>query len=153
MEKSKIWEKLSPVLAARREMIIDLIREMVQRPSYETEAAVQEYIAAFWRRRGIEPDSWEIDDPALRAHPAFIDGGWDYRGRKNLVVVFEGRGGGRSLALNGHMDVVPVDPNGVWTSDPWSGGVPGWAHLWPRRGGHEGRAGAGDAGDGCAVGM
>lgn len=121
MTKPKIWEKLSPAIAARREMTIDLIREMVQRPSYETEAAVQEYIAGFWQQRGIEPDIWEIDDAALRAHPAAIDGGYDYRGRKNLVVTFKGSSGGRSLVLNGHMDVVPVDPSGVWTGDPWSG--------------------------------
>lgn len=121
MIRSTIWERLSPAIEARRGLTIDLIREMVQRPSFETEAAVQEYIAGFWRRRGIEPDIWEIDDDALRRHPAYIDGGWDYRGRKNLVVVFKGSGNGKSLAINGHMDVVPVDPSGVWTSDPWSG--------------------------------
>src|SRR3989454_8204188 len=40
--------------------------------------------------------------------------------RKNLVGVRRGRGGGRSLILNGHVDTVPpVEPESWLTGSPW----------------------------------
>ena len=40
--------------------------------------------------------------------------------RSNLVGVRRGSGGGRSLALNGHVDTVsPVEPSAWVTGDPW----------------------------------
>ena len=40
--------------------------------------------------------------------------------RSNLVGVRPGTGGGRSLALNGHVDTVaPVEPAAWVTGDPW----------------------------------
>jgi succinyl-diaminopimelate desuccinylase len=38
----------------------------------------------------------------------------------NIVASFDAATPGRHLALNGHMDVFPVDPTG-WTVDPWGG--------------------------------
>jgi acetylornithine deacetylase len=40
--------------------------------------------------------------------------------RSNLVGIRKGTGGGRSLALNGHVDTVsPVDPSSWLTGNPW----------------------------------
>ncbi len=45
-------------------------------------------------------------------------------GRENCVGVLRGAGGGRSLILNGHVDVVPPQPAAEWTGgDPFSGRV------------------------------
>ena len=45
------------------------------------------------------------------------------KGRKNLVSVCKGNGGGKSLIFNGHVDtVIPVEP------DKWKGGSP-WKAL------------------------
>jgi acetylornithine deacetylase len=45
-------------------------------------------------------------------------------GRENAVGVIEGSGGGRSLILNGHVDVVPVGLNRDWADgSPFSGRV------------------------------
>jgi acetylornithine deacetylase len=41
-----------------------------------------------------------------------------YAGRPNLVATWKGEGGGRSLLLNGHTDVIPVGEG--WNDDPWS---------------------------------
>src|SRR5215469_12707270 len=38
----------------------------------------------------------------------------------NIVATFDAGAPGRHLALNGHMDVFPVDNTG-WTVDPWGG--------------------------------
>ncbi len=42
-----------------------------------------------------------------------------------------GAGGGRSLALNGHVDVVPVGETSAWSHDPWGGEVAD-GRLWGR---------------------
>src|SRR5262249_55566120 len=53
-------------------------------------------------------------------------------GRENCVGVLRGRGGGRSLILNGHVDVVPPQPAEDWTgADPFSGRVAD-GRVWGR---------------------
>lgn len=42
-----------------------------------------------------------------------------------------GAGGGRSLAINGHIDVVPVGETSAWSHDPWAGEVSD-GRLWGR---------------------
>jgi acetylornithine deacetylase len=121
MPAEEKWLALENAISSQREQVIELIQEMVRRPSYEGEGEVQAYIAEWWRDRGIEPTLWEPDIAELRVHPGFVDVDYDYKDRPNQVVMFKGQGGGRSLALNGHTDVVPVDP-APWTyGGPWSG--------------------------------
>src|SRR5512141_69597 len=103
-----VWKKLSNSIASRRDLVINLIQEMVRRPSIDSEAEVQKFIRDFWLKRGLAPDVWEPDMASLRSHRAFVPVDYDYTGRPNQVVVRPGKGGGRSLALNGHVDVVPV---------------------------------------------
>ena len=44
-----------------------------------------------------------------------------FEGRPQLVARFRGSGGGRTLLLNGHVDVVDVEPRGDWTqADPFA---------------------------------
>jgi len=52
---------------------------------------------------------------------------FDFKDRPNLVGVSKGTGNGRSLILNGHIDVIPVEPLGKLEKDPWGaeiGGAP-----------------------------
>lgn len=54
------------------------------------------------------------------------------KGRDNAVGTLKGTGGGRSLILNGHVDVVPPGNPDRWTSgDPFSGRVDG-DRVWGR---------------------
>jgi acetylornithine deacetylase/succinyl-diaminopimelate desuccinylase family protein len=56
---------------------------------------------------GLETDLWEVE-----------------KGRANLVGIWRGKGRGRSLLLNGHVDVVPPGPVEKWTvAGPWSGEI------------------------------
>jgi len=115
------WSRLSTAIAARRELAITIIQEMVRRPSVNSEVEVQTYIQDFWLQRGFETDLWELDIDELRSHRAFVPVEYDYKDRPNQVVYFKGQGGERSLALNGHVDVVPVDPAQWKHGDPFSG--------------------------------
>lgn len=44
----------------------------------------------------------------------------NYERRPNVVGVFKGTGGGRSLILNGHIDTVTIEPSEEWTQDPFA---------------------------------
>lgn len=117
----ELWQKLSEAIANRRDMVIALTQEMVRRPSQNGEGEVVKFVADWWRERGIEPDVWEPQIKELASHSGFVDVDYDYEGRPNLVVMLKGSGGGHSLALNGHTDVVPVEPVPWQHGDPFGG--------------------------------
>jgi acetylornithine deacetylase len=117
----EIWQKLSKAIANRRDMVIALTQEMVRRPSQNGEGEVVKFVAEWWRERGIEPDIWEPQIKELSSHSGFVDVDYDYKGRPNLVVLLKGGGGGHSLTLNGHTDVVPVEPVPWQHGDPFGG--------------------------------
>ena len=57
---------------------------------------------------------------------------WDEPPRYPVVAgKLAGSGGGRSLAFNGHVDVVPVGDHSSWTHAPWGGEVAA-GRLWGR---------------------
>ncbi|TIP32261.1 MAG: M20/M25/M40 family metallo-hydrolase, partial [Mesorhizobium sp.] len=45
--------------------------------------------------------------------------GRTFEGRPNLGGVLKGTGGGRSIMLTGHIDVVPPGAAGHWATDPF----------------------------------
>ena len=42
-----------------------------------------------------------------------------YKDRPNVIATLDGSGGGKSLILNGHIDVVPVGDSSKWRHDPF----------------------------------
>ena len=81
------------------------------------EARLQEHLATRLRDAGAEVDLFEPSASELAGRP-MIPPGLDFAGRPQLVARFPGRGAGRSLLLNGHIDVVSSEPRERWTSDP-----------------------------------
>jgi acetylornithine deacetylase len=86
------------------------------------EAALQEYLAGRLERIGAEIDLWEPDAGAMEGKP-LVPPGLDFEGRPQLIARRRGAGGGRSLAFNGHIDVVSAEPRDRWTSDPFAAEV------------------------------
>ncbi|MET8423331.1 M20/M25/M40 family metallo-hydrolase [Nocardia sp. NPDC004860] len=78
------------------------------------ESAVSGLLAGLYRKAGAET---ELFGKAA--------------GRDNVVGVLRGRGGGRSLIFNGHVDVVPADDAAQWTRDPFTAFVDD-THVWGR---------------------
>ncbi len=84
----------------------------------ELQAWAAERLAAF----GCDVDQWEPDAAELRDHP-MVPPWHHWRGRPVTVGTLRGAGGGRSLIVNGHIDVVaPGDP-ALWTSPPFAAEV------------------------------
>ena len=115
--RQKILDKVD----ASREEAIALLRDMVKIPSVTgDEAAIQKFMADYMRGIGLEVDMWETDWEELKKHPGYRPVDRGYEGRPNIVATLKGTGGGRSLLLNGHTDVIPVGNGEGWSDDPWS---------------------------------
>ncbi len=103
--------------------LVDFLQELIEIRSLggqETEA--QDAVSAVMRQFGLEVDVWDFDWPQLRAHPMFAMEVERTEGR-GVVGTCAGRGGGRSLILNGHVDVVPPGDAANWRYPPWEGTV------------------------------
>jgi acetylornithine deacetylase len=104
---------------------VEFLRGLVRRPStLGNEALVQRFVAEELRELDLEPDVWQIDHAEIARLPGYSPVEWSYEGRPNVAATWRSpSGGGRSLLLNGHVDVVPATPEHHWTFDPWGGEV------------------------------
>lgn len=112
---------------ARRGPILDLFRELVRTPS-EThpprgdEGPAQVIVERRMREIGLDVDVFEPTEvEGVTDHPGWWPG-YDYAGRPNVVGTWRSRAAGpsgRSLILNGHIDVVPAGDRTRWTHDPY----------------------------------
>jgi acetylornithine deacetylase len=87
------------------------------------ESSAQAIIIEKCRELGMTMDIWEIGGETLTNHPVFCSDRSDFKGNPNAVGILKGTGGGRSLILNGHIDVVPVGDVSSWEHDPFSGQI------------------------------
>ena len=96
------------ILAAiDRDAMITLAQELVAIPSFKTEETeVARYIAGYLRERGYDVQLQEVEP-----------------GRFQTVAILKGAGGGRSLMLNGHIDIDPLAMG--WKRDPWTPQIEG----------------------------
>ncbi|MDQ0271983.1 peptidase [Cytobacillus purgationiresistens] len=85
------------------------------------ESGAQAVIIEKCRKLGLTLDIWEIGGEELTKHPAYCSDRTDFTGNPNVVAVLKGSGGGKSLILNGHIDVVPEGDENDWEHDPYSG--------------------------------
>lgn len=118
-------ERLFAALAEREGELIELIQRMVRCESVlGNEAGVQQVVADYIRAGGVEPDVWDMPDSLLDM-PGAGNSGVPFAGRPNVAAVYPGAGGGRSLILNGHVDVVSPEPIANWHYDPWGAEIVG----------------------------
>jgi acetylornithine deacetylase len=114
-------------IAHRRDELIGLTTDLIgfdtttrmydSEPARD-EAALQEYLAARLRNAGAVTDVWEPSPEDVAGSP-MIPNGLRFDGRPQMAARFAGGGEGRALLLNGHIDVVTVEPRDRWTSDPF----------------------------------
>ncbi|PAE24548.1 peptidase [Bacillus sp. 7894-2] len=101
-----------------------LLQQLVQEGSIRgNESSAQAIIIEKCRKLGLTLDIWEIGKEQLIKHPAFCSDRKDFSGNPNVVAVLKGTGGGRSIILNGHIDVVPEGDRNDWKHDPFSGRI------------------------------
>ncbi len=115
----------------RRSELVDLLATLVgfdtRAPdpdlSPREEAALQACLAQRLRAAGLQVETWEPDVAALPATRYQLADGYHFVGRPQLVARSAGLGGGRSLLLNGHIDVVSPEPRELWATAPFRADV------------------------------
>ena len=111
-----------------REEAVALLVDLVQEPSLlGQEASAQAVISKAFGGLGLAVHEFAIDEDKLRQHPGYSPSIISYEGRPNVVGTHRpaGPATGKSLILNGHIDVVPVGAQALWTHPPFSARIEG----------------------------
>lgn len=109
---------------------IELTRDLVRCPSLRgQEATAQDMMAAAVGAAGLDVDRFRIDIAAIRSLPGFSPVTIVYDNAFNVVGAWRGVRAGRSLILNGHIDVVPPGDPARWTTSPFEPRIEdGWLY-------------------------
>src|SRR5208282_4072183 len=116
-------QKVLSFIDQHKEDIVKFLRELISYPSVTgNERDIQNFISLWLRKElAVRVDVWEPDLDELKKHPGYVPVEKDYKDRPNVVGIYKGSGGGKSLLFNGHVDVIPTGPTDAWKSDPWGG--------------------------------
>jgi acetylornithine deacetylase len=131
---SAVLSDLDAFVADRVDELVELTRTLVRFETVSVDLApgsehrtnqegeLQAFAGGVLADLGARVDQWEPDPRELRDHPMMPP--WHHwEGRPITVATLPGSGGGRSLIVNGHIDVVsPGDPE-RWTSPPFAAEV------------------------------
>jgi acetylornithine deacetylase len=134
---------LREAVEERRRELVELACELVRRPStLGDEEPAQALVEERLRRAGFDVERVQPDAEAALADPYAGYPYLPYEGRSSVAARLPGSGGGRSLHLSGHIDVVPVERPDLWQHEPWAADVAA-GRIWGR--------GAGDMKSGLAA--
>ncbi|HEY5632212.1 MAG TPA: ArgE/DapE family deacylase [Burkholderiaceae bacterium] len=114
-------EKILAAVDAGFDEQVRFLCDLVSMPSLRgAEGTAQDFMAAAMHVRGFSVDRWKIDVDDIRHLPGFSPVATSYENAWNVVGTRRPRSiNGRSLILNGHIDVVPVGPLEMWHSPPF----------------------------------
>jgi acetylornithine deacetylase len=108
--------------ATRQEEWRALMQALIRFDSrFESERGVVEFVRRRLLSLGVPVDTIPHDPSAMRELASAQGPISPIEGRGSLVARLPGRGGGRSLALNTHLDVVPPGDPDLWSHPPFSG--------------------------------
>ena len=123
---ARVDGEILEAVAAEAPAMTALLTELVAaRTLLGDEAAGQAVMHRAFAELGLEPFEVPLDAAALDRHPAGAPFGWDIAGKANVLADWNpaGAADGRSLILNGHIDIVSPEPASLWTSDPYGARV------------------------------
>ena len=98
-----------------------LLAELVRFPTLNgNEAAAQDFMDQTFREMGLETERFEVRDADLKDLPGYSPAVGHWPQHENVVATHKPRQAtGRSLILNGHIDVVPIGVEELWSRPPF----------------------------------
>ena len=129
MISSAVIEAVKKEIQQNLDEQIELTRKLVQIPSVTgQEADAQAFVARLYKEAGLNTNYISVDFDKVSQHDAYCgleENASAYAERPNVVAKLNGAGGGKSLLINGHVDVVSPEPVEHWTYDPWEARIVG----------------------------
>jgi acetylornithine deacetylase len=121
METLEIQKRVCNEIEKMNEEIVQTVQSLVRIPSVVgSEGQAQEFMEERYRSMApLEVICFQPEIDRVKDHPAFIDTGMSYEGRRNVIGLLPGNKTSPSLILNGHVDVVSPEPVRSWSHDPW----------------------------------
>jgi acetylornithine deacetylase len=112
---------------ALREDSVRMLAGLTRCPStLGNEASALNEMARIYEGIGLVPRRVPTDVAALQGHPGFSPPLIPYEGRDNVVALHTPKSRkGRSLVLQGHVDVVPEGAEDEWTTPPFEPAIRG----------------------------
>ena len=142
MPAPALLDRLRDAVAAGFQAETAFLQQMVRFPSLRgAEAPLQDWLHRELGARGYAMDRFTLADVPLAAHPQAAPMVEADPARSVQVVAAHRAANptGRSLILQGHIDVVPEGPAEMWTHPPYAGVIrDGWLYG---RGAHDMKAG------------
>ncbi len=119
-----LHSKIKENITNKKDDYIQFLQKVIQQPSTTgNELEAQTLVADRLKGNGLDVDVWIPDYDELIKSKYFNPRRDNYENSPNVVGILKGKEAGRSLILNGHIDVVPAGDKSVWTNDPYSGEV------------------------------
>lgn len=125
----ELIDRITNSVSANFDAQIEYTQKLIQFGGQRGEEfAVQDWVFGQYASRGYSPVKIEMDPEALAQH----EGAGKFSASHSRAPVVVGvhkpkkqANGGKSLILNGHIDVVPLGPLDLWTDEPYSGRIDG----------------------------
>lgn len=116
-----LCSEIGEAVDALQDEAVELLSALVRQDSQMgREDGAQAVIAQAFQDLGLAVDTFEIDEEAIKTHPGYSPSLIPYDGRRNVVGIHRPAvTHGKSLILNGHIDVVPTGDISRWTTPPF----------------------------------
>ena len=126
-EKSELAARICEAVDAGWDQQVSFTQDLVRYPSLRgQEHTAQNFVHDELARRGYAMDRWQVREEDIRDHPGFSPIAVPYDNTINVVGTHTPRKAtGKSLILNGHIDVVPEGPHEMWTRPPFDPAIDG----------------------------
>lgn len=118
-------DELKNRIRSRQEEYIAFLKNLI---SFDTsvirhgedgqELKAQQWIADYLGKMGCQVEMFEPENEKIKEYPGY-NAGHTYKNRPNVIGLYRGTGGGKSLILNGHMDTMPAGDLKRWRCNPW----------------------------------
>jgi acetylornithine deacetylase len=124
-----LLKNIGKIVDRKREEELIFLKDLIKFPTVvgSSYLEIQEYIAKKLREMKLRVDKWCPNIDELR------DFKWwtvpehyyptGFKDKPVVVGIWKGNGSGRSLILNGHVEVVTPEPLSLWKYDPWGGQI------------------------------